>query len=97
MICHICNQNFSDAVYPYHVERCGEVEKNQEQSFGSDKKLEDMKLDELRAYAELHAIDLAGATKKENVLAAILKAGESDAGGNPEIPDTTQTTITDPD
>ncbi|URJ42152.1 Rho termination factor N-terminal domain-containing protein [Paenibacillus polymyxa] len=35
-----------------------------------------MNLAQLKDYAEQNSIDLAGATKKEDVLAAILKAGE---------------------
>ncbi|PNQ78877.1 Rho termination factor N-terminal domain-containing protein [Paenibacillus sp. F4] len=35
-----------------------------------------MNLAQLKDYAEQNSIDLAGATKKEDVLAAIVKAGE---------------------
>ncbi|WP_438497161.1 hypothetical protein [Paenibacillus sp. IHBB 3054] len=46
-----------------------------------DKPLDKMKLEELKGYAFEHAIDLGDATKKEDVLAVILKAGESNANG----------------
>lgn len=55
MICHICNKDFSSVVYPYHVERCQ----------AEPKTPEDMKLPELKKYAELNGIDLAGATKRK--------------------------------
>ncbi|WP_342409829.1 hypothetical protein [Paenibacillus sp. FSL R10-2778] len=42
--------------------------------------LEEMKLPALKVYAKDHNIDLGEATKREDVLAAILKAGESDGG-----------------
>ncbi|WP_339246885.1 hypothetical protein NST58_06640 [Paenibacillus sp. FSL R10-2796] len=45
-----------------------------------DKPLEKMKVDELKAYAFEHAIDLGDASKKEEVLAAILKAGDPNGG-----------------
>lgn len=40
------------------------------------KSIDNMKLDELKAYAEEHNIDISGAEKKADVLAAI-KAAES--------------------
>jgi hypothetical protein len=42
--------------------------------------LEEMKLPALKVYAKDHNIDLGEATKREDVLAAILKAGESNGG-----------------
>lgn len=45
-----------------------------------DKPLEKMKVDELKAYASERNIDLGEATKKEDVLAAILKAGDPNGG-----------------
>ncbi|MEK4193275.1 Rho termination factor N-terminal domain-containing protein [Paenibacillus sp. FSL L8-0323] len=44
------------------------------------KELEDMSGPELKAYAKKRDIDLGGATKKEDILAEILKAGGSDGG-----------------
>lgn len=42
--------------------------------------LEDKKLPELKEYAKKHNIDLGDATKKEEVLAAILKASDPNGG-----------------
>lgn len=47
-----------------------------------DKPLEEMKLDELKAYAKLKEIELNGLTKKDDILDAILKEQERrDNGG----------------
>ncbi|WP_340034032.1 hypothetical protein [Paenibacillus sp. FSL H3-0302] len=42
----------------------------------------EMKLPELKAYAKEQDIDLGEATKREDVLAVILKAGVSDGGAS---------------
>lgn len=42
----------------------------------------EMDLSDLKDYAKKHNIDLGKATKKEDVLAAILKAGEPDGGAS---------------
>lgn len=42
----------------------------------------EMKLQELKAYAKKHGIDLGEATKREEVLAVIQKAGEADGGAS---------------
>ncbi|MNE91833.1 hypothetical protein D3C80_1894950 [compost metagenome] len=42
----------------------------------------EMKLPELKVYAKEKSIDLGEATKREDVLAAILKAGEADGGAS---------------
>lgn len=42
----------------------------------------EMKLPELKAHAKEHGIDLGEASKREDVLAVILKAGEA-GGGTP--------------
>lgn len=54
-----------------------------------EKPLDKMKVDELKAYAEMHEIDLAGATAKGDILAAIVAHNEaqSPAGSNPGDPD----------
>lgn len=49
-----------------------------------DKPLEDMKLDELKAYAKLKEIELNGLTKKDEILDAIVKEQQirnGDIGG----------------
>ncbi|AVV56409.1 hypothetical protein C7121_09850 [Paenibacillus glucanolyticus] len=49
-----------------------------------DKPLEDMKLDELKAYAKLKEIELNGLTKKDEILDAIVKEQQlrdGDSGG----------------
>lgn len=43
--------------------------------------LEEMTLPELKAHAKKNNIDLGDVTKKEEVLAAILKAGDPDGNG----------------
>lgn len=43
-----------------------------------EKPLEKMTLAELKVHAEKHEIDLGEATKKEDILAAILAVGDSD-------------------
>ena len=47
-----------------------------ESSDGGEKSIDNMKLDELKAYAEEHNIDISGAERKADILAAI-KAAES--------------------
>lgn len=47
-----------------------------EGSDGGEKSIDNMKLDELKAYAEEHNIDISGAERKADILAAI-KAAES--------------------
>ncbi|MEK5277676.1 MULTISPECIES: hypothetical protein [Paenibacillus] len=42
----------------------------------------EMKLPELKAHAKEHGIDLGEASKREDVLAMILKAGEADGGAS---------------
>ncbi|MEK5235458.1 hypothetical protein NST99_07140 [Paenibacillus sp. FSL L8-0470] len=42
----------------------------------------EMKLPELKDYAKKHGIDLGEATKREDVLAVILKAGEAGGGAS---------------
>lgn len=42
----------------------------------------EMKLPELKAYAKEKSIDLGEATKREDVLAVILKAGEAGGGAS---------------
>lgn len=43
----------------------------------SEKSIEDMKVDELRAYAELNNIDISKAQKKADIIAAIKAAERS--------------------
>ncbi|MEC0171660.1 Rho termination factor N-terminal domain-containing protein [Paenibacillus graminis] len=97
MICHICKNDFSDSVYPHHVERCEELEQQEK----APKTPEKMKLPELKDYAEKHGIDLGEASKKEEVLAVVLaatqKAGEQDAGRDSKVPDAPETTTPDTD
>ncbi|MEK5277760.1 MULTISPECIES: DUF7210 family protein [Paenibacillus] len=42
----------------------------------------EMKLAELKAHAKEHGIDLGEASKREDVLAVVLKAGVSDGGAS---------------
>lgn len=49
---------------------------------GEAPQVSDMKLPELKAYAKEHDIELGEASKREEVLAVILKAGEA-GGGTP--------------
>lgn len=53
-----------------------EPPKAAEGSEGGEKSIDNMKLDELKAYAEEHNIDISGAERKADILAAI-KAAES--------------------
>jgi hypothetical protein len=93
VICHICQKDFSDSVYPYHVARCEAVKQESEEP----RTLEEMKLPELKKYAKEHGIDLGEATKIKEVLAVILKAGEADAGGDGKVSGQAEGTATDPD
>ena len=57
------------------------LEQEDKQEFDLNKPLEEMKLDELKAYAKLKQIDLEGMTKKDDILALlILKGGGHDDG-----------------
>lgn len=42
-----------------------------------EKPLKDMKVDELKAYAKAHNIDITGCERKDDILAAIVKAEAS--------------------
>lgn len=56
------------------------TEKAEEAAGGGEKSLDKMKVDELKAYAAEKNIDLTGADKKDDIIAAI-KAAEEAAGG----------------
>lgn len=49
---------------------------------GEAPQVSDLKLPELKDYAKQHGIDLGEATKREDVLATILKAGEAGGGAS---------------
>lgn len=65
MFCKNCNKKWSSRVYPYHVARCiAPVEKILE-----EKNLDDMKVAELRAFADANEIEIPeNVTKKANIL-----------------------------
>jgi hypothetical protein len=93
LICHICNKDFSDSVYVYHIARCETLEQESKEP----KSLEEMKLPELKTYAKENNIDLGEATKIKEVLAVILKAGDADAGEDGKVSGQAEGTATDPD
>lgn len=69
MKCPNCGANYSDSVLRLHLGRCNRVEEI--------KPFEEMSLPALREYATKNNIDLNGATKKGDILAAILEAPKS--------------------
>ncbi|EJW14728.1 Rho termination factor N-terminal domain-containing protein [Paenibacillus alvei] len=66
MKCPNCGTDYSDSVLRLHLERCDKVEE--------ETPIEEMGLPALREYAAKNSIELNGATKKADVLAAILGA-----------------------
>lgn len=54
------------------------------------KGVDGMTLPQLKAYAEENGIDLGGATKKADVLAAVKAASAADEGSEPEADDTSE-------
>lgn len=58
----------------------GVLEEGESPDPDPNKSLEDMKLDELKAYAKEKGIDLGGATKKEDILAVLKEAGDDGQG-----------------
>jgi len=69
-------------------------DRHQPAEAGAGPVVDDMKLDELKAYADEHGIDLGDASKKADVLAAVkaateeheepAEAGAESDGGDPE-------------
>lgn len=61
--------------FKQHGYKVDETEQNQQTNTGNEKPIDEMTVDELKAYAEGKNIDLTGLTKKEDILNKI-KAGK---------------------
>ena len=58
------------------------IEQEEDPVIDLNKPLEEMKLDELKAYAKQKQVDLGGATKKEEILTVILRAQSGGTNDN---------------